>query len=143
MKALQKSTEAYQRFAEAKPDVPAPQKADEWDALLSMSYSANGDFRLLLEGDTLRVLPAKVVRAVANLQKVSDANDVLNRLLTDLHGRYVVPIALAKTWPPSEHDRAALAYFKRVADMSLAYQERLLTAVREAQEALEHHHLAP
>ena len=143
VRALRESTKAYQRFAEAGPDVPAPQKADAWDALLGMSYRSNDNFKILLEGDALRVLPAEVVRAVANLQKVSDANGVLDRLLTDLHGRYVVPVALAKTWPPSEHDRAALAYFKRVADMSLAYQERLLAAVREVQKALERRHLAP
>ncbi len=101
VKTLRASIEVYQRFAKAEPDVTAPQTAaqtaDEWNALLAMSYSSGGDFSLLLEGDTLRALPAEVVRALSRLQKVNDANGILSRLLADPHGRYVVPIALNKT----------------------------------------------
>ena len=106
-----------------------------------MYYAMNSDFTILLEGEALRVLPAEVVGAVNKLQKINDANGVLNRLLTDLHGRFVVPIALAKTWPLSDQDRAALDYFKRVADVSLEYQKKFLEAMKETQAVLERHRL--
>ena len=138
IKELRKLVEVYQTFIEADPsDDVTPQ----WLALLGMSYTVGDDFKILLEGEALRVLPTEVVRAVNELQKMNDANGVLGRLLADLHGRYVVPVALVKAWPPSEHDRAALDYFKRVADVSLAYQKRFLEAMREVRAVLEHHQL--
>ena len=139
VRSLEMSTASYQKFTEPNSDVTL----NEWRALLTMYYGLGNDFRLLLEGDALRVLPAEVVRAVNELQKVDDANTILNRLLADLHGRYVVPVALNKTWPLSEPDRAALAYFKRVADVSLTYQKRVLEAMKGVQTVLERHHLAP
>lgn len=93
---------------------------DEWNSLMMFSFTMHTDHRALLEGSAVRVLPAELVKTLAERDERMRADETMANFCAAAWQQYTVPLALRRT-PPDETERRGLEVVQEIFRAWLGY----------------------
>lgn len=113
---------------------------DEWNSLMKLFAVTHRNYHALLESTAVRVLPAELVKALAELDEHRREDEIMTDLCSTAWQQYTVPLVLQQT-PITDVERRGLEYTQGFFKLRLESVRKRLETGKRVLELLDRHNL--